>query len=95
MWTSANVSVGQSTERDHGYIRARVRLLTTEEGGRRTPILSGYRSCWGFPPEVHADLHDGPLVLEGATELGLGEDAIAWARWVRSPQLTPIATACG
>jgi hypothetical protein len=63
------------SERERGFIRARLRLLTTEEGGRRTPIVSGYRSCWSFPNELTNDMHDGPLTIEEASNLGLGEEA--------------------
>lgn len=51
-------------EHDGGYIRARLRLVSTQEGGRQTPIASGYRSHWAFPPEVHRDSHDAPLTIE-------------------------------
>ena len=68
----------QEHGRRHGYIRARLRLLTTQQGGRRSPISSGYRSCWRFPPEVHAEMHDGPLVLEEQQLLELG--AVATVR---------------
>lgn len=66
----------QEQERERGCIRARLRLVTTEQGGRRGPISSGYRSCWGFPPEVHADMHDGPLLIEGQNVLSPGEVAM-------------------
>lgn len=62
-------------ERMQGFIRARLRLLTTEEGGRRTPISTGYRSSWAFPPGVHDQRHDGPLVLEDAETLAVGDEA--------------------
>jgi hypothetical protein len=55
-------------ERDAGYIRARLRLLTADEGGRRTPIGSGYRSHWAFPPDVHDERHDAPLTLESGPD---------------------------
>ncbi len=65
-------------ERENGYIRARLRLLTHEEGGRQGPIASGYRSHWAFPPEVHNERHDAPLTLESGPEewLNPGEDAV-------------------
>lgn len=66
----------QRQEREHGYIRARLRLLSTQQGGRQGPIYSGYRSCWGFPSELHADMHDGPLLLEGQDRLNPGETTI-------------------
>jgi translation elongation factor EF-Tu-like GTPase len=64
-------------ERAHGYIRARLRLLTTDEGGRNSPIYSGHRSHWAFPPEVHEERHDAPLTLEGTRVLALGDEAMA------------------
>ena len=66
----------QERGREHGYVRARLRLLSTDQGGRRTPIVSGYRSCWAFPPELHGDMHDGPLMIEGQEVLAPGEVAI-------------------
>ena len=35
-------------ECDVGYIRARLRLVSAEAGGRQTLITSGYRSHWAF-----------------------------------------------
>lgn len=62
--------------RQNGYVRARLTLLTHEQGGRKTPLVTGYRSCWGFPPEIHPYLHDGPLLIEGQDWLAPGEDAL-------------------
>ncbi|MFZ2502751.1 MAG: hypothetical protein WAW88_08795 [Nocardioides sp.] len=62
--------------RKYGFVRARLRLLTTDEGGRRTAILSGYRSCWGFPSEVHDEMHDGPLLIEGQSHIDPGDSAV-------------------
>lgn len=42
-----------SIEGEHWFVRARLHLLTSQEGGRATPIATGYRSHWTFPPEVH------------------------------------------
>lgn len=66
-----------STERDEGYIRARLRLRPSSDGGRRTAMASGYRSHWAFPPEVHAERHDAPLTFEEGPErwLSPGEEA--------------------
>jgi translation elongation factor EF-Tu-like GTPase len=63
-------------ELERGYIRARLRLLTTEQGGRHTPIRSGYRSHWAFPPDVHQEDHDAPLTLEATKVLAPGEEAM-------------------
>ncbi|WP_290051998.1 hypothetical protein [Amycolatopsis solani] len=61
---------------DYDHIRARLRLLTTEQGGRRTPITSGYRSHWAFPPDHHPDRHDGPVTLDAVRTLAPGEEAM-------------------
>ena len=44
-----------------------------EQGGRKGPIFSGYRSCRSFPAGVHEDLHDGPLLIEGQDVLNPGD----------------------
>lgn len=54
-------------EHEHGYIRARLTLTSTEGGGRRTPIASGYRSCWDVSKVGDQSmLTDAPLLIEGA-----------------------------
>lgn len=65
------------TESSRWYVRARLRLSTTEEGGRKSPIASGYRSHWTFPPDVHNQGHDAPLTLEAGPSVWLhpGEEA--------------------
>ncbi|WP_143268965.1 hypothetical protein [Amycolatopsis vastitatis] len=62
-------------EAKRGYIRARLLLVTASQGGRRTPIHSGYRSHWVFPPDVHPESHDAPLTLETVKTLAPGEEA--------------------
>jgi hypothetical protein len=66
----------QEHERQHGYIRARLRLIASDDDGRTSPIYSGYRSCWGFPPELHGDMHDGPLLIEDQEILEPGGVAV-------------------
>ena len=65
-------------EREGGCIRARLRLIPTEDGGRHASIASGYRSHWAFPPEVHRDSQDAPLTIESGAGrwLGPGDEAI-------------------
>ena len=36
----------EQREQERGFIRVRIRLLTTEEGGRQGPIADGYRASW-------------------------------------------------
>lgn len=65
-----------ATEPERGYIRAWLRLLTAEQGGRQTPIRSGYRSHWAFPPDFHRERHDAPLTLEAKGPFTPGEEAM-------------------
>lgn len=64
-------------EAEHWFVRAHLRLLSSAEGGRQTPIASGYRSHWTFPPEVDEDGHDAPVTLETGPDVWLqpGEEA--------------------
>ncbi len=57
-------------ERENGYVRIDLRVLAPEEGGRRKPIFSEYRSCWdiGNTYEGEPMFNDAPLVLEGEVE---------------------------
>ena len=65
-------------EREHGYVRVRLTLVSTRDGGRRTPIASGYRSCWDVSREEDQTLlTDAPLLLEGGGRLDPGQSAIA------------------
>jgi hypothetical protein len=69
-----------------GYLRAKLRLTRTEDGGRKGPVYSGYRSTWAWGGltedglEIH---HDASLTLESGVRLGLGEE--------RTVRLYPIA----
>lgn len=69
-----------SSERNAGYLRARLRLLPTSDGGRRTAMASGYRSHWAFPPEVHDERHDAPLTFEAGPEHWLAPGGEATVR---------------
>lgn len=71
-WTEA--------EGAHGYVRARVHLLATGDGGRSTALVSGYRAHWSFPSEVHDQSHDAPLTLEAGPSMRLGPGQQATVR---------------
>lgn len=69
-------------ERERGYVRIDLRVLTPEEGGRPSgkAIFTEYRSCWdiGNTYEGGPMFNDAPLVLEGGTEsLAPGERGTA------------------
>ncbi len=62
-------------------VAVRLRLLLTEEGGRRAPITSarfGYRPNWGLPGTDHPREQSGaPLLCLGADQLHPGQTARA------------------
>jgi translation elongation factor EF-Tu-like GTPase len=67
-------------ERDQGFLRVRVRLLTTEEGGRQSPIFDGYRAAWdigNLSESGEWTTKDAPLLFENRDSLPLGETAEA------------------
>ncbi len=57
----------ESYETEHGYIRARVRLVGTADGGRSTPIFAdGYRPSWDLGhrmPSGELTLNDAAVTL--------------------------------
>jgi translation elongation factor EF-Tu-like GTPase len=65
-------------ERERGFILVRVRLLTTDEGGRKGPIADGYRASWDIgnrSEEREWTINDAPLLLDGRDWLAPGESA--------------------
>ena len=67
-------------ERERGFVRVRVRLLTTGEGGRDRPIADGYRASWNIGNLTDSGewtSNDGPLLLEDREALAPGETATA------------------
>lgn len=64
-------------EDEHGYVLVRLTLTRTKDGGRRTPVASGYRACWDISRAGdHSLLTDAPLLIEGAEWLKPGKSAI-------------------
>jgi hypothetical protein len=49
-------------ERQHGYVRAGLTLLPTDEGGRKGPFASGYRPQWDLGDRTE----DGAIVFSDA-----------------------------
>ena len=68
-------------EHEHGFVRVRFRLLTTDEGGRKGPIADGYRASWDIGNRTDSGewtSNDAPLLLECHDEwVAPGETAIA------------------
>jgi hypothetical protein len=57
---------------------ARLRLLATAEGGRRTPILSDYRPSWdlGNTWQGRPTVNDGKVFLQDVDELAPGAEGL-------------------
>jgi translation elongation factor EF-Tu-like GTPase len=67
-------------EREQGFVRIRVRLLATDEGGRQGPIFDGYRSSWNIGNRTDSGewtVSDAPMLLEDSESLAPGESATA------------------
>lgn len=63
-----------------GFVRVRLGLVPTEDGGRRSHIFSGYRSSWHWGERNDEGLavhHDAPVTFEGSDRLALGTEATA------------------
>jgi hypothetical protein len=68
------------SEREQGFVRIRVRLLTTAEGGRQGPISDGYRSSWNIGNRTDSgewSFNDAPMLLDDRESLAPGESATA------------------
>jgi translation elongation factor EF-Tu-like GTPase len=60
-------------------IEARIYILRTEEGGRKTPVQTGYRPCHDFG--LDGILNDAQHEYIGTETVGLGETANAYLRY--------------
>jgi hypothetical protein len=79
-------------------LRIRLELVPTNRGGRRRPLVDGYRASMSFGRRRRADVepvvHDAVLVLEASGALAPGETGIARA-WVLLPDELPRSLAEG
>lgn len=78
-------------------IRARVRFLSSEEGGRKGPVVSGYRPPLDFGIRRHDGervYSDGILVLEDREEVLPGEECLVRIRLLH-PELLQNALSQG
>ena len=79
-------------------LRIRLELVPTDRGGRRRPLVDGYRASMSFGRRRRSDVepvvHDAVLVLEASGALAPGETGIARA-WVLLPEELPRSLAEG
>jgi hypothetical protein len=66
----------RQSEEQHGYVRARLRVVATKDGGRHSPVLPGYRASWGFAEGVSFFLHDAPLTIEDGESIEPGAEGV-------------------
>ncbi len=78
-------------KREHGFVRVRLPLLATDEGGRKNPVWSDYRSSWDIGNAYNGEwtINEAPLVLEDVESIAPGEEATALASSPRARFLDP------
>jgi translation elongation factor EF-Tu-like GTPase len=65
---------------DYHEIEARIRYLTTEEGGRKTPLANGYRGQFYYDGDDHDGFQFFPDV-KGEELIELGTEVRAFVRF--------------
>ena len=63
-------------EAEHGYVEARLTLLSTDDGGRHGPIFNNYRPSWNIgnrTPDGAVEFNDAPVTLEDCRSLLPGQ----------------------
>ena len=77
-------------------IRFAAELVSTEDGGRQSPVFDGYRACMSFGEEIEGvpRVYDAVVVFEGGDKVLPGAAATARA-WVLHPELLPEGLAPG
>ena len=68
-------------------IRAKIQFLRTEEGGRHSPVRSGYRPHFTFEQDPPSDF-DGVIHLEGREWASPGDEVTAWIAFAH-PEYAP------
>ena len=64
-------------------VRARLYVLSTEEGGRRTRIATGYRAaCWIEPIDPAIGGNDGLVTVEDEDSIAPGSENVVHIRFL-------------
>lgn len=69
----------RSVGSERGFVEARVRLRTTDEGGRRFPIRTRYKPNWWVPDPAEQggrNLVSGAIQVVGGETLAPGEEGV-------------------
>ena len=72
------------------FVKALIVLFSTEKGGRRTPIFSGYRPNHAFEildNGLAKDTHIGEITFEDSSSLAPGDTKEVSIRFLNSPYL--------
>jgi elongation factor Tu len=71
-----------------------VRFLSTEEGGRRNPVISGYSSSYrpnhNFGGPDNREFYVGQLMIEHGTEIRPGESWMGKILFIHGPGLEDL-----
>jgi elongation factor Tu len=64
-------------------VRARLYVVSTDEGGRRTPIVTGYRAaCWIDPIDPAVGGNDGLVTVEDGESIAPGSEKVVCIRFL-------------
>jgi len=90
----------EEIERRFGYVRARLRLVAPEAGGRTTGVWDDYRPNWGIGERLSGDalMAGAPLTVEDRDLIAPGTTGLVrlhpmtWDAWadVRPGQSIPM-----
>jgi elongation factor Tu len=75
-------------------VRAKIRALSTEEGGRRSPFFTRYTPSFNFEPWQQERMNDGRIVLLDRSTCPPGEECTAEVEFLY-PECLPTIVAVG
>jgi translation elongation factor EF-Tu-like GTPase len=74
------------------WVAARLRMLSTEEGGRTQPFFKGYRPDHNFSEDPDAIVYRGQVYLKDRDQLAPGESCEARVLFIGSSILKELVT---
>lgn len=94
-FTLASIKAFDATTTSLLIVKARVRLKPTEEGGRKTGLISGYRPNHVFAYTAEGKIgtmYIGELLFDDAELLMPGEERLLTIRFIATPELEGLLT---